>query len=288
MKTSVRHLPQNKRFELNLIKQTILEFCPAIEMLILFGSYARGDWVEDTYHEGHITYEYKSDYDLLLVFGTEKEANNLALKLKLEKFIREAGTETYFSLILHSIAFVNKKIAHNNYFFADIKKEGIMLYNAGNHQLARRKKLNRHERQKHAQEDFDYWFGSAGGFFRFYEVGLKENNLNGAAFQLHQATERYYHTILLVFTGYKPKTHDIEELGRQAKNLDAEFAKVFPNNTKEEKRLFELLQKAYIDARYKPEYSIKKEELEYLGQRVELLKELTGCICREKIEGFTK
>ncbi len=257
-------------------------------MLILFGSYARGDWVEDTYHEGHITYEYKSDYDLLLVFDTEKEANNLSLKLKLEKLIREAGTETYFSLILHSIAFVNKKIAHNNYFFADIKKEGIMLYNAGNHQLSRRKKLNRHERQKHAQEDFDYWFESATDFLETFGFDFGRDKLNKAAFELHQATERFYHAILLVFTGYKPKTHDIEELGRQAKTLDAEFAKVFPNSTKEEKHLFELLQKAYIDARYKPEYSIKKEELEYLGQRVELLKELTGRICREKIEGFTK
>jgi uncharacterized protein len=83
---------------------------------------------------------------------------------------------------------------------------------------------------------------------------VKRNSIT--AFQLHQATVRYYHTILLAFTGYKPKTHDIEELGLQAKNLDAEFAKVFLNNTKEEKHLFDLLQKAYIDARYKPEYSI--------------------------------
>jgi hypothetical protein len=33
---------------------------------------------------------------------------------------------------------------------------------------------------------------------------------------------------------------------------------------------------------------IKKEELKHLDQRVELLKELTGRICREKIEGFVK
>ena len=29
-----------------------------IAMIILFGSYARGDWVKDIYTEGHITYSY--------------------------------------------------------------------------------------------------------------------------------------------------------------------------------------------------------------------------------------
>ena len=37
-----------------------------------------------------------------------------------------------------------------------------------------------------------------------------------AAFLLHQATERYYHAAILVFTGYKQRTHDIELLGVQA------------------------------------------------------------------------
>ena len=55
MKTSLAHLPKNKREELKEITSIITEFTEA-EMVVLFGSYARGDWVEDTYAEGHITY----------------------------------------------------------------------------------------------------------------------------------------------------------------------------------------------------------------------------------------
>jgi HEPN domain-containing protein len=242
--------------------------------------------VEDKYQEDHIIYEYKSDFDLLLVFNNEGQANSVTLKQKLEKRIRKAGVKTRISLILHTINFVNKKISKRNYFFADIKKEGIMLYDSKNHKLARRRKLNNKERQKYAQEDFQHWFESATEFLETFSFDFGRGKLNKAAFELHQATERYYHALILVFTGYKPKTHDLKELGRQAKNFNPEFTKVFPKCTKKEKRLFELLQKAYVDARYKRDYSIEIEELEYLGQRVEVLKELTERICANKIEEF--
>ena len=63
MKTSLTHLPKHKREELKEIT-SIITSKVEVEMVILFGSYARGNWVEDTYTEGHITYEYKSDYDI--------------------------------------------------------------------------------------------------------------------------------------------------------------------------------------------------------------------------------
>ncbi len=47
-----------------------------IETVILFGSYARGNWVEDKYVEKGITYEYKSDYDLLIVLSKNGQATN--------------------------------------------------------------------------------------------------------------------------------------------------------------------------------------------------------------------
>ena len=59
---------------------------------------------------------------------------------------------------------------------------------------------------------------------------------------------------------------------------------VFPQTTDEEKRRFELLKRAYIDARYKmDEYEITKEELSYLAERVTELRSLTETTCRAKI-----
>jgi len=47
MKDSLAHLPQRKRGELARIVSIIRESVPQAEMIILFGSYARGDAVED-------------------------------------------------------------------------------------------------------------------------------------------------------------------------------------------------------------------------------------------------
>lgn len=78
--------------------------------------------------------------------------------------------------------------------------------------------------------------------------------------------------------------HNLETLGIKVEMCDKRFA-VFPQITNEEKRRFELLKKAYIDARYKmEEYAIAKEELEYLSEKVNELKVLTKSICQEKIK----
>jgi hypothetical protein len=67
-----------------------------------------------------------------------------------------------------------------------------------------------------------------------------------------------------------------------------EFGKVFPQASPEERQRFELLKKAYVDARYNMDYNISKEDLDYLSERVQLLRKVTEEICREKIAGFTK
>ena len=123
-------------------------------------------------------------------------------------------------------------------------------------------------------------------FYSISSSALRDDHTGYAAFQLHQATERFYTTILLVFTHYKPKEHDIDKLGKQANSLDPRFLPVFPRTTQEEKRLFELLKKAYIDARYNRNYKITKKELEYLGERVKKLQKLTKEVCKERIESY--
>ena len=52
MKRSLSHLPPHKRRQFGLITETIRKKAPQTEMIILFGSFARGDWVEDVYMKG--------------------------------------------------------------------------------------------------------------------------------------------------------------------------------------------------------------------------------------------
>ncbi|MFC1677386.1 HEPN domain-containing protein [Planctomycetota bacterium] len=287
MKKSLSHLPQYKRDELKLATRIIRKQFPSAHMIILFGSYARGDWVEDTYTQGHITYEYTSDFDILVLTRLKKTAENHSKQSTVDNLIiQRKAIKTPVSIIYHSIGQVNYRLKQGQYFFSDIKKEGILLYDTEKLKLERIRKPSPAKRKQIAQEDFKQWFKSAKEFYGYYEDGLKKRQYKTAAFQLHQSVERFYSTTLLVFTGYKGKRHNIETLGRRVSGYDPAFLKVFPRATKEQNENFKLLKKAYIDARYKKEYKITKKQLEYLAKRVKLLQRLTKKICKQKIESF--
>ena len=282
MNELVNHLPLEKQKELDLLAE-LLKHCKGVEMVILFGSYARGNWVEDMYTEKGTIYEYKSDYDILVVTTYDDLKNNYTIEKKVAKeSVGKILTST--SLIFHSIKHLNQALTMGNYFFKDIKKEGVVLFDSGKFKLQNPKKLTPEESQQKAQDYFDQWFTSANGFFKTYKFNFTEQDYHLAAFQLHQSVERYYTTILLVFIDYRPKEHDLERLDLRVRNCDTRF-NIFPRETGEEKHLFELLRKAYIDARYKmDEYSISKSDLAYLANKVSQLKDLTKEICEEKIK----
>ena len=75
MKTSIDHLPDDQQQKLQAITAvfTSPDVAIPIDMLILFGSRARGDWVDDQ-ETG-----YKSDYDLLVVVENEQQVNDLTV-----------------------------------------------------------------------------------------------------------------------------------------------------------------------------------------------------------------
>jgi len=129
MKKTLAHLPKHKRDELELIKDIILEKIPDVRMIILFGSYARGNWVEDIHTEGHTTHVYKSDFDILVATKSKKTAEGYEAHDRVEKAIDATKqVQTPYSIIYHCFSYVTQRITEGYYFFADIKKEGIHLY----------------------------------------------------------------------------------------------------------------------------------------------------------------
>lgn len=82
MKTSIVHLPERKQRELARVVEVLHEeFEDALKdgtadfkkrgrilKIILFGSYARGNWVD----EPHTKKAYRSDYDILVVVNNSK------------------------------------------------------------------------------------------------------------------------------------------------------------------------------------------------------------------------
>ncbi len=159
MKTSLDHLPEQKQQELQRAVEIIREEINP-DMLILFGSYARGDWVEDIDLET-LHYRYQSDFDLLVVTETRKEASKIEQNNQLNQRLIKTIHRTPISLIAEDIQFINRRLRKSQYFYIDIKREGIVLYNSGAFELVEPKEISPSERKKLAEEDFEYWFISA-------------------------------------------------------------------------------------------------------------------------------
>jgi predicted nucleotidyltransferase/HEPN domain-containing protein len=296
VKTSLDHLPEAKRQELERIVQILFEeFEDAtknkqvatrkvgrILKIVLFGSYARGDWVDDPIGG------YKSDYDLLVVVNREELADVLEYwRTADEHLLREYETTKRLTapanFIVHALDDVNRQLQRGRPFFVDIVRDGIALYEAPDHPFQQPKPLSAEEARKEAQGYFDKWLPSASAFISMAAHAASEGNNNEAAFALHQATERLYHCLLLVLTLYSPKSHRLNFLRSQAERLAPLMIAAWPRETRFEQRCWELLRRAYVDARYSPHYKITAEELAWLSERAGVLRGLVAKACEDEL-----
>lgn len=90
MKKTLDHLHLRKQKELETIVE-IIRNAARVEMIILFGSYARGDFVEYDFRyddeEGHTT-SYESDFDIMVIVKDERKPEDFKIWHKVENQIR--------------------------------------------------------------------------------------------------------------------------------------------------------------------------------------------------------
>jgi predicted nucleotidyltransferase/HEPN domain-containing protein len=250
--------------------------------IILFGSYARGDWVEDPIGR------YFSDYDILVVVDHEDLTEVAEFWAATEERLLGDLTEgkvlrTPVSLIYHSQDNVNEKLRLGRYFFMDILADGIVLFEEPGHNFAEPKRLSPGEALQETRDYFEEWFESAKGFVRNAGYAIKDDDRKLAAFLFHQATERFYHCVFLVRTLYSPKTHNLNRLRALTEQLEPALRSVWPTSERLQKRAYNLLREAYIKARYSRDYEISADELAWLGERVGVLQELVRELCLARI-----
>jgi predicted nucleotidyltransferase/HEPN domain-containing protein len=282
MRTDLDHLPHGKQREIARVTEILFEeFTDAMKSasspkkkegrivkIVLFGSYARGTWVD----EPHTAKGYLSDYDLLIVVNQQSLVDFATYWYRAEdRIMRETGIKTPVNFIVHTMDEVNNALSQGQYFFTDIIKEGIALYDLkGSTPFV-------------TPQHFEQRMEGVRSAFEFFEFGLKAGRYNDAAFMLHQTVERLYTCLLLVETNYSPSTHSIKFLRSLAEQIDPELISVWPREAKQDRRLFELLKRAYVDARYSEHYAITLEELAWLGERAKILQALVETRARAKI-----
>lgn len=298
MKFSLDYLPERKRLELSRIVEIVHEeFEDALKegtadfkkkgrilKIILFGSYARGDWVD----EEHTGKGYKSDYDLLVIVNNRKLTDFGSYWRKAaDRFPRIVKPPV--SLAVHSLREVNTALKLGNYFFSEIRRDGIVLYELDDEELAEPKPLTPADEYQIAKKHFDSRYPSAIGFHDTSNYARHMGRNNEAAFLLHQAIEHTYSTVLLTLTNYSPASHNLNHLRTLAEGRDQRLAEIWPQDRQRRHTAwFNIINQAYVKARYSEHFKITEEALIWLGERTDALQQLAKAICEEHIEKLRK
>lgn len=293
VRTNIDHLPQVQQDELaRLVRTLMAEFEEAtaratqpwrrngkIYKIVLFGSYSRDDWVDEPDNG------YQSDFDLLIVVS-HRDLTEIAdyWYVAEDKILRDPAVGRLVNIIVHSIDEVNRALKRGEYFWVDIARDGIALYELPQHELATPMPLTPADAYQMASDYFDDWLAKIDDAIEIAQFCIDKRKWKDAAFTLHQATERAYDCFLLVRTHYFPRSHNIKFLRSLAEDNEPRLIEAWPRETKLDRRRFELLKRAYVEARYSANYKVSPEDLTALSASVSRLRDMVEVVSRERLK----
>lgn len=299
MRSDLDHLPERQQRELERVRDILLAGFEAAKngggggtqpwrrggmvlKIILFGSYARTDWVDEPENG------YLSDFDLLVVVSHEKLANIADYWWNSEdQILRDPTIGRTVNLIVHDLDEVNAALKRGEYFWTDIVRDGIALYEIPGHPFATPQPMTSRDALDVAKRYFETKIADTDTWLRSVDRSKVEwdglSARKNAAFQLHQAVEATYACFLLVHTFYFPRSHNIKFLRSFAEGVNTRLVEAWPREQRADRRRFELLKRAYVEARYSDRYDASIEDLDWLVARAHRLRALVAELCQTRI-----
>ena len=305
MKDRLDHLNLQKQREVAHIRKVILEELQArlaasssarvrsyrVLKLVLYGSFARGTWFDDR-KSGRA-----SDYDLLVIVSHKALTDMTRFWNGVEdRLYKDPKVNKDVSLIVHTLREVNAALRDGQYFFTEIINQGVLIYDVDAKASSKSRRAEIAEpASPNAQRTYDlahsYYIGWKEYAQTFLEIGKscisqKGRAQNICAFQLHQAAEAIYRMVLLTVTLYAPATHHLGKLRQRCEAIDPRLAEAWAPEQKPYRRYFELLRRAYVEARYSPAYETTPEILKWQADRIERLLKLADASCQERLDQY--
>jgi len=293
MRSDLDHLPAVQQRELVYVTNRLLEgfekatarrtqaWCRNGKVLkiILFGSYSRNDWVDEPENG------YQSDYDLLIIVSHPDLTDIAEYWYEIEeKILRNPRVRRLVNIIVHTLDEVNRALTRGEYFWTDIARDGILLHDMPGHALASPQPLTPADALEMAKGYFEQWMKLASDALKGARFYIENNAFRDAAFILHQATERAYSCYLLVATFYVPRSHNIKFLRSLVEDREPGLIAAWPRMRRADRRLFSILKRAYVEARYSEQFDIGLADLETLMVWIAALRDQIEILCRERIE----
>ncbi len=215
--------------------------------------------------------QHVADYCFLVLI---RNTNNKSLPQLQDQIEQHCSSAMPVTIILIETAIFNGWVATGHLFARTVCQSGVAVFEAGNLYLSPIGDYNAETELKNLEKQYRDGLIKSQAFLAGADLFYSRKQHRLAAFMLHQATEQALGTLLKIGMGYYCCSHNIERLLRYAGMVSYRIQDVFPRKTDSEKKLFNLLQKAYIGSRYREEYSIGFTDLLKLTERVRAIQDI--------------
>lgn len=171
-------------------------------------------------------------------------------------------------------------------FYSAVCSADLMVYDNKRVTLPEKPDFDVAAIKVNARNIFDDTFHNAKSFLDGAEYFATTSQYKPAAFLLHQTTEHALRALLVSLTGLTAYGHNLKSLIRHSCFCAPDLDIIFPKNTDEEKELFDLLNTAYVSARYSPNYEISQDQVMLLLDRVNAILAQTEQSFEERLKTF--
>lgn len=241
------------------------------EKIFLLGTTCTTKQTESVFAGTPFCLQFISYYYLLVLTPRKEKERNMQVQDRLEGTLQHKMPST---VLVFDIEQFNDYLKGNHPFGILLTYMAGLLYDAKRETLVEVKPLDEEEHKQKNQAIYTAGINKVEEFLAGAELYKLRLQNKMAAFMLHQAAEQAFRTLLLVVTGLDITTHSLDKLARHCGLFTHKIENIFKRRSEKDERLFQLLQRAYVDTRYKDNYSIRSEDLNKLSSRIQSVKQL--------------
>ncbi len=255
----------------SLITETVIT-----ERIYLLGCSIAYQRTESIFAYNRPTGRHVSHYYMLILASNKNNCNFNTMQDKIENHCHTFVPVT--SIVLGVNQF-NDWLQEGHPFACKVYKIAECIYDAGKEIFIEPKAIDEGELSKKNEVLYNQGINKAQEFLAGADLyRIREQN-KMAAFMLHQAAEQALITLLKITIGLHLNTHSLDRLIRCGSMVSDKLALIFSRNNEKNERLFQLIQKAYLDTRYKDDYNISVNDLLILTERVRALENIVKETC---------
>lgn len=214
---------------------------------------------------------YDAHYFIMVLCSATNGITTKLMEEKIEEKFRNSVPVTAIAVQMEEfVGWLNE----GHPFAVTVQKEVEVLYEAEDTVLPKPASVDENARQQSCFQWYNHGVNQVQEFVAGADLYRLRQQNKMAAFMLHQAAEHGLRTFLKIKTGYHVNTHNINRLVRLCSLVCNKLPAIFSTTNEKDARLFQQLQKAYIDARYNPAYNIHVDDLLALANKINAMKNL--------------